>query len=60
MEKYNHISMSYIAHITYVHKCTYIYLSFSNKIYISNVSELAIHSHSHSFLGIPVKPYRIK
>ncbi|KHG06802.1 hypothetical protein F383_33521 [Gossypium arboreum] len=48
------------SHITYVHKCTYIYLSFSNMIYISNVPKLDTHSHNHSFFGMPVEPYRIK
>ncbi|KHG07337.1 Mediator of RNA polymerase II transcription subunit 14 [Gossypium arboreum] len=56
----SHIHMSYITHITYVHKCAYIYLSFSNMIYILNVPELDTHSHSHLFLGMPVEPYEIK
>ncbi|KHF99884.1 Pol polyprotein [Gossypium arboreum] len=57
---YSHIRMSHIAHITYVHKCTYIFLPFSNMIYNSNVPELITHSHSHSFLRIPVELYGIK
>ncbi|KHG03945.1 Galactokinase [Gossypium arboreum] len=51
--------MSHITHISFVHKCTCTWLSFSNIIYLSNVLELDTHSHSYSFLEIPIEPFGI-